>query len=129
MNLQRKDKDKLALAPGRFGLDHSIPHMDMPITKEIFDNLDMRSKARLHLQEMEREIRTKIIDFLKATNKKPRYIIMDENTKIKLSQLSDWASILPPSELPNPDFPTCLTFDNLHIIVVHGRGEGITIGH
>jgi hypothetical protein len=102
--------------------------MNTPITREIFDNLDVRAKARLHLNEMERDIRMKMIEFQKVTGKKPRYIIMDENTKIKLNQLSRWASILPPAELPNPDFPECLMFDNLHIVVVHGRGEGITIG-
>ncbi|AGR46911.1 hypothetical protein SHANETTE_133 [Bacillus phage Shanette] len=110
MNLQPKDK-------------FVLPGLDKPIS-EFLEKTDRRMRASAIVNQIESAIYKKIHEFQKATGRKARYVIMDENTKTKLSVMKDMANFMPLDH----SLPTRLMFNNLPIVVVHGRGEGIQIG-
>jgi len=108
--LQRKDK-------------FVLPGLDKPIS-EFLEKTDRRMRATAIVNQMESAIYKKIHEFQRATSRKAGYVIMDENTKTKLSVMKNMANPMPLDH----NLPTRLMFDNLPIIVVYGRGEGIQIG-
>jgi len=112
--LQHKDRDKYML---------TLPGLNKPITK-FLEKAGDRLEASAIVREIECIIYRKIGEFETITGMKARYVIMDENTKIKLSVMKDIANPMPLDH----NLPTRLMFNNLPIIVVHGRGEGIQIG-
>ncbi|AID50494.1 hypothetical protein [Bacillus phage CP-51] len=103
-----------------------LPGLDKPIS-EFLEKTDRRMRASAIVTQMESEIYKRIRRFERDTGRKARYVIMDENTKTKLSVMKSMACPVPPMPSDH-NLPTRLMFDRLPIIVVHGRGEGIQIG-
>jgi len=101
----------------------TLPGLDKPISKYL-EKAEGRLKASAIVREIECVIYRKIGEFETITGRKARYVIMDENTKTKLSVMKSIANPVPLDH----NLPTRLMFNNLPIIVVYGRGEGIQIG-
>lgn len=102
----------------------TLPGLDKPIAK-FLEKAEERLQASAIVREMECAIYRKIGEFEIITGRKARYVIMDENTKAKLNVMKSIANPIPPDH----NLPTRLMFNNLPIVVVHGRGEGIQIGY